>query len=192
MSNSSYYYRDSSRSAQGYAYEHTLFTSGEKAGNALTDKGFLTGEELDLGFLFDEEVALEGASAKEITVTFLGDKTTDFTYDETTGVYSARQYNRDLIDGTTGEQLTFKNVIVLYTGQQTQNDGYYYRSYYDLIGSGEGYFAVDGEIVKIQWSREAVEKPFVVTLEDGTPMTMGVGTTYLAVASTSSTPVAYE
>ena len=192
MSNSSYYYRDSSRSAQGYAYEHTLFTSGDNAAKALTNKGYLTGEEMDLGFRFDEAVDLEGTSAKEITVSFLGDKITDFTYDEATGVYSARQYNRDLIDGTTGEQLTFKNVIVLYTGQQKQDDGYYYRSYYDLIGSGEGYFAVNGEIVKIQWSREAVETPFVFTLEDGTPLTMGVGTTYLAVASTSSTPVAYE
>jgi hypothetical protein len=36
-------------------------------------------------------------------------------------------------------------------------------------------------MVPIQWSRENATDPFLFTLEDGTPLTLGVGKTYIAV-----------
>ena len=51
----------------------------------------------------------------------------------------------------------------------------------DLLGEGDGYFACDGKIVPINWSRSAEGEPFVFTHEDGTPITFGVGNTYIAV-----------
>lgn len=187
-----YFYRDSDRRSQGYAYEHTLFTTGENMLKALDDQEYQSSDAWDLGFRFDEETGISGTAATKITVSFLGGKTSHFTYDETTGLYAIEQYDRQLIDGTTGKQLTFKNVLVLYSPQTKQHDGYYSRSYYELIGSGEGYFAVDGQIVPIKWSREDVKQPFVYTLEDGTPITMGVGKTYIAISSPKSDPIQYQ
>ena len=83
-------------------------------------------------------------------------------------------------------------MFVLYAKQEKQRDSNYVRSYYELIGSGEGYFAVDGKIVKIKWSREDVKEPFAFTYEDGTPITLGVGKSYIAVSSTKSAPVSYQ
>lgn len=190
---SKYFFRDMDRyNNQGYAWEHCLFTTGESMMQALSDQDYQTEEAWDLGFAFTDEAATEGESATAVTVSFLGGKTSDFAYDATSGLYSIRQYNRDLIDGTTGEQLTFKNVLVLYADQSKKHDGYYVRSYYDLIGEGEGYFAVDGRIVKIKWTRESVKEPFVYTLEDGTLLELGVGKTYIAIADPDSDPIAYQ
>lgn len=188
-----YYFRDRDRyNNQGYAWEHCLFTSGEKMSAALNDLKFLTGEEVDYGLQFDDEAAVTGEAANEITVSFLGSKTSTLTYDAATGLYDIVQYDRDLIDGTTGEQLSFKNVFVLYATQKKERDRWYVRSYYELIGEGEGYYALDGKIVKIKWSREDVKKPFVYTLEDGTPITLGVGKSYVAISSTKSEPISYK
>ena len=192
FSNGQYFYRDSDRRSEGYAYEHTLFTTGEQMIEAMADKGYDAVENLDFGLQFDEDVDLDGEAATKITVTFLGTKTTDLTYDEATGLYAMEQYDRELIDGTTGEQLTFKNVLVLYADQSKKHDGNYVRSYYDLIGEGDGYFAVNGKIVKIKWSREDVKKPFVYTYEDGTVITLDVGKSYVGISSTEASPIAYE
>ena len=36
-------------------------------------------------------------------------------------------------------------------------------------------------MIEICWSRSSESAPFVYTLPDGTPLTMGIGTTYAAV-----------
>jgi len=188
-----YYYRDLDRyNYQDYAWEHCLFTTGEDMVKALADLDYQKNEAWNIGLQFADDVVLEGEAATKVTVTFRGKKTSDFTYDAATGLYSIRQYDRDLIDGTTGEQLAFKNLLVLYAEQTKRKGGSYMRSYYDLLGEGDGYFAVDGKIVKIKWSREEATDPFTYTLEDGTPITLAVGKTYLAVSATTAKPIAYE
>lgn len=191
--NGSYFFRDKDRYYnQGYNWEHTLFATGDKLLQGISDKGYATEEVLDYGLQFDEEVQLGGFVANNVTVTFDGDKTSDFAYDETTGLYKMSQYGSIYIDANTKEQMTFKNVLALYTDQWKRRDTGYARSYYDLEGEGTGYLAVNGEIVKIKWSRSDLRAPFVYTLEDGTPVTLGVGTTYVAIANTSSTPIDYK
>lgn len=194
VSNGSYFYRDKDRKSSGYAQEHTLFASGEKLVAGIGSKGFRTASEgeVSYGLQFDENVVLNGEAAKEVVISFLGKKTTTMTYDEATGLYGMSQYGKETIDGNDDKQVTFKNVIVLYTKQWKIHDGEYSRSYYTLVGEGEGYFAVNGQIVPIKWSREDLNKPFSYTLADGTPITLGVGRTYVAVASVKSNEIAYQ
>ena len=190
--NGAYFFRDSARKAAGYLLEHTMCTTGEKMTKAMADKGYAQDIPVDFGYRFaeDENLTISGQAATEVVVSFLGKKTTTFVYDAQQGVYGMSQYNgRKVIDGNTNEEIFFKNLIVIYSAQSKQHDGYYSRSYYDLIGSGNGYFAVNGQIVPIKWSRAALTSPFVYTLEDGTPITLGVGTTYVAVASPNSAPI---
>jgi hypothetical protein len=61
----------------------------------------------------------------------------------------------------------------------------------DLEGTGNGYFACGGKLVPIKWSRENATAPFVYSLEDGTPLTLGIGKSYVAVLPTGS-PVEYQ
>lgn len=190
--NGSFFFRDASRKAQGYATEHTLFTTGEKLLEALSAKKLVKAENLDFGMQFEDEVALQGEAAKTVTITFNGKKTTTMTYDAAAGKYKMSQYGGNTVDAGTGEQMAFENVIALYTKQWKIHDGYYSRSYYDLIGEGNGYLAIDGVIVPIKWSRESVDKPFVYTLADGTPVTLKAGKTYVAISSLKAKEIAYK
>jgi len=184
-----HFYRDQDRRAAGYAYEHTLFSTGELLTQLNAKRGWNTETEggTSYGYHFDEYVSLGGESAGRIVITFNGDKTTTMEYDINTGMYYASQYGMPYVDGNTYQQLAFENVIVIYTSHTFQRDSYYRRSFYDLDGSGSGYFACNGTMVPITWHRDSLRSPFYYTLEDGTPITLGVGRTYVAIVSDEKT-----
>ena len=187
MSYGAYFYRDSDRSSAGYAYEYTLFTTGEKLLACMKEKNYSTDlENIDYKLSFgDEPTVTGGEQANVVKVGFRGGKTTTMTRNEQTGLYEAYQLGRDWVDGNTGEVLSFRNLLVLKAEQWHDDSGY--RTYYDLIGEGEGYFACDGKIIPIKWVREKLKGPFSYTTLDGTPITLGVGKTYIAIASPIST-----
>ena len=186
--NGSYFYRDSGRRSSGYAYEHTLFTTGEDMLRALEDKGYdITYEDgYDHGLLFDEEATISGETANTVRVIFRGGKKTTFSYNAETNLYEAAQYGDSMVDGNTGETLSFKNVLVIYTEQWFMADSAYYRSFYDLASSGEGLYACGGQIIPIKWSREELRGPITYTLEDGTPLVMQPGTSYVGVVDSDN------
>lgn len=182
------FYRDSERYQNGYAWEHTLFTTGEKLAGVMED---LEASAPKTGFVFKEGVDLPGGeAASEITITFKGSKTTTFTYDPETGRYARSQHGGASIDGATQQAETVKNVIALYTNQWYCSNGHGHQ-YYDTIGSGEGYAAVNGKIVAIQWSRASVNDPFVYTLADGSALELDVGNSYIAIVGTKY-PIEYK
>ena len=187
--NGKYFYRDSDRSNSGYAYEHTLFTTGEKLQQAMDAKGYNTPKEQTFGLQFKDGVELTGEKAEEITITFKSKKKTVLTYDASIGQYKLNMHGTEHIDGNTNQPVTFKNVIAIYTKQWYHSDGMH--KFYDTIGSGEGYAAIGGKIVPISWSRESLRTPYVYKLADGTPLDLDVGTTYIALVGTKH-PIAYQ
>lgn len=187
--NGSYFFRDQSRLSSGYSREHTLFTTGSDLTQALSDKNLATPNpaDTDYGLLFEDDIVLGGETANSIVITFRGSKTTTMTYNPEIDAYALTQYKRTQIDGNTNKPVTYTNVLVLYTQQWMIHDGYYWRSFYNLTDSGSGYYAYGGEIIPIQWHREELYGPFTFTLEDGTPLALAAGTTYIGVASDSKT-----
>ncbi len=190
--NGNYFYRDQDRKKSGYAKEHTLFTTGELLIEAQEKKklDMVYESAVDYGLTFADEPVLTGDTANTVTVKFYGKKTTKMTYDTASGLYEASQYNKDHVDGETGKVLTYRNVLVLQTKHWKEKEGSYSRSYYDLTGSGNGYFACDGKIVPIKWKHNKVTDNFSYTLEDGTPLVLGVGRSYIGIISTSGSVTA--
>lgn len=198
---SSYFFRDYDRYYTGnYSWEHTLFTSGAQLIQAMQDKNydkhtdtFLEQQttELNYGLQFADEIDLGGETANKVTAVFRYGKTTTMTFDPETGLYEAAQYKQEHIDAGTGTCVNYRNVLVLYTTQWGRDDGTYVRSYYDLLGSGTGYFACNGQIIPIKWYRNDYRSSFTYTLEDGTPLTLGTGSTYIAISSATNC-VKYE
>ena len=198
--NGSYFFRDYDRYYSGYSWEHTLFTSGEQLINAITDQGytehseqFLENQNPDMpyGLQFADEINLNGEIANQVTAVFRLGKTTSFTFDQETGLYNASQYNRDHMDSAANKCVAYRNVLVLYTTKWGLSDGYYVRSFYELEGEGTGYFACNGQIIPIIWHRDGYRNSFTYTLEDGTPLTFGVGATYVGITA-ADTYVKYE
>ena len=191
--NGKYFFRDNDRyNYQGYAWEHTLFTKGESMAKAMEDLEYASQEVMDYGYTFSEDAAVTGETANKVVITFPGNKTTTMEYSAETGLYGMSQYGSETKDTNTGYQVTFKNVITLYTSHWKKDDNLYYRSYYDLLGEGKGYLAMNGVITEITWSRDSVDKPFVFKLTDGTPVTLGVGSTYIGISSNKADPISYE
>lgn len=176
--NDKYFFRDMDRYYSGIAWEHTLFTKGESLQKAMQDKGYYTPATEDYGLQFMENVVLNGDKAKEITIKFKSGKTTIVNYDEENKYYTLNIHGSTHIDGNTDEPVTFQNVIAIYANQYYHSNGMH--KFYDSIGTGDGYAAINGEIVKIKWSRESLRSPYTYTLEDGTPLTLETGHTYIA------------
>ena len=80
-------------------------------------------------------------------------------------------------------------MVVVYTKQSLHENGTHV--FYDSIGSGEGYAAINGEIVPILWKRTDLRSPYTYTLSDGTPLELATGNTYVALVGTKY-PISYK
>jgi hypothetical protein len=179
-----------------HASTHTMFIKPEKILEATKDLGLTAtrNDSLDVGLKFDKDALFTGESAKEIQVWFnLSQSTsekwhkyTTMTYNEDTGLYEAYQKHsgytggETYIDGNTGATLTFRNVLILRTPNETLKNKNGWMNI-DVVGEGEGYFACNGQMTKIKWSRPTESDPYTYTLEDGTPITLGIGKSYIAI-----------
>lgn len=185
------YYRDQARLDNGYSLEHTSFADGDDLISAAVGLGYAqTREEgVDYGLNFADSAAPAGGeTANKVTVHFdIGGKTTSLTYNQETGTYDAVQYGSDYIDGNTGKAMSFRNIIFFTAETHNYTDDHNTdRLDIALTGEGDGYFACDGKIVPIRWSRESKTEPFTYTLTNGSPITLGVGNTYVAIAPLGS------
>lgn len=181
-------YRDQGRLDSGYDWEHTLFVKGqafydaaEKAGYELTQPA-----DKDYGLRFTEDgTPANGETAKEVNISFWG-KMTHFYFNENTGKYDLYLHGSYVIDENNDEQIAFQNLIVMKCQvSNKQIDGELYH-YAEVQGSGDGYFACNGKIVPIKWIHENQADPFTFTLADGSPLELGVGNTYVALAPIES------
>ena len=185
----SHFFRDLDRYNNGYSWEHVLFTSGTLLQKALKTYKYDTPTDKSFGLNFEEDVALSGDDATEITIKFKSGKKTIVNYNAAAKHYTLNMHGMEHIDGNTDKAVTFKNVIVLYTNQWYHTDGTH--KFYDTIGSGEGYAAINGKIVPIIWSREDVNSPYIYKMMDGTDLALEVGTSYIAVVGIKN-PIAYQ
>ena len=179
------FYRDSwRRSNKGY--EHSLMTTGENLMNAAGKAGYdTTMEDVDYGFHFTDEVMTAGESATEITVWFYQNgKKTARKYDEATGLYAMSQHGAASVDGNDDSPIRFRNLVILEADTHVKDK----KGHLDtqMTGTGKGYYARDGRIIPITWSRESNAAHYVYTDESGKPVSFGVGKTYVAIVPDGS------
>ncbi len=189
---SDYFYRDKDRLAKNIAYEHTLFVEGEDLVNFAKDKDYRQTRQPDAeyGFVFDESVPFGGEAGEKIQISFQnGGKKTAAQYDQELGAYTLSQYGIEYVDGNTDEKVPFRNILILNANRWVMSNGIHVQM--DTVGEGTGYYARDGRIVPIKWSRKDVDEPFTYTLEDGKPLYFGVGKTYTAIIQDGA-PVEYQ
>lgn len=180
------FYRDPSR--KKYGVEHSLFTTSDKLLECTEKLGYNTKHSgsFDYGLSFSDNVDMgdSAAGASTVKVSFGGVKDTSFTYHSDSGCYTGYQYGTDFIDGSTNETVKFKNLLVLFADTKIIDD--YGRRSVNLSGTGTGYFMCGGKSVPISWNRSGTGSPFTYELEDGTPLKLGVGKTYIAIVPTGS------
>lgn len=174
-----YFYRDEWRK-NNKGYEHSLLITGENLLKAAAAEGFETVEtaDRDYGLTFTSDAFTAGEDVSKIVVHFYaGGKTTTLGYKADLGGYVAYQQNAYLMDGNTEENILFENVLVLKTSSTVIDGKGHLRV--ETTGGGSGWYARDGKLVEIKWSRENEDAPFTYTDAEGNPISFGVGKSYI-------------
>ena len=177
-----YYHRDKDRQNAGVASWHTMYTTAEEVMEYVANRGYKTEleEQADYGMTFAADATPNGVDATTITINFQKNgRKTIMHYDAEQGAYTREQFNQTYKDGNNGDVPYFENVLVLETSVKKIDS--YGRLQVTLVGEGDGWFACNGKMIPIKWSRASETSPYEYTLEDGTPLTFGVGKTFAAV-----------
>ncbi len=186
---SGYFYRDPNRLGR-MGYEHTLVIDGDKLDAAIAAKKYRTtyassfsnplqfvgeGQEINL---------VNGTKAKQMTVKF-GAHTTQFVYSTTKKLYMRWQNSEKHIDGVTGEQLGFENVIVLFCPYTLTQDDYNHIEVAST-GKGKGYYLTGGKKVDIHWSKASGDAQIKLYYASGKALTLTPGKTNIEIVGYES------
>ena len=172
-----------------YAVEHSLLTSGEAIAAMLSkeDKtAHAEGYQYEMAFA-DDGTPAGGQNALTVTVPFSNYKSGVFRYDAATGLYAVEEYGQPYLDGNDNTQVAVTNLIVVQT-TCTVVDGSG-RIKVDL-SSGSGWFACGGKIVPITWQKGDASQQLRYFNEDGSPLTLGRGKSYVCIIPTNRTVTA--
>ena len=167
----------------GLAFEHTLYTHGPILWKGIGDRFTTTLENAQPWQNFaaeGETVSLSGGSANTVTVKFSGNFISIFKYDAATGLYE-RNFKKTIpTEYFTKESTKVKNVVVCLTDIKDHVNGIHRDI---ALTGGEGYYFTNGTYQKIKWSKGNAADALKFTNEDGTPLKMSAGNTWVCVAS---------
>ena len=179
------FWRDRDRvEGHHYDFEHSLLTSGQAIMDMLAQREL---EEHSEGYTYEMTFADDGrptggSSAQTVSVPFSSYKTGVFRYDALSGLYRVEEYGEPYIDGNDGSQVAVTNLLVLQTTYIVQDDAG--RVKVDL-SAGNGWFACGGQMIPIKWEKGGAENQLRYFTEDGSPLALGRGKSYVCVIPTS-------
>ena len=182
---SSVFWRDSSLNK---ATEHTVFTSMEKINEYSKEHGYDrdTDKDLLLNYSVDEIDLSKREDAIKADTVFMKYSyytMTSYEYDSEKKVYKRYMSDTPHVDAVTGDQYTFKNIII--TPIETHTYDSYGRLELDNIGSGEGYFITLGYAIPITWSKDSRSSQTVYKNMDGEEIKVNDGSTFIQITPPS-------
>ena len=180
------FYRDSSR------YEpHNVYTNTEMLNAGIDYMGY--GREYDgtysktLNFYLEDTELSGSNTANKVTVAFSDYYTPWFEYDSETKLYRRFQYGEAQIDDQTGEQLAYKNVVVMTANYYEIGDGLYDIEWSD---GGEGYHITNGKYIPITWKYDGINVRYYD--EAGNSLKLNPGQSFVDVIPKSTGYVTFE
>lgn len=183
------HFRDQER-MKTMAYEHTAMTNGDLLISGIETKGYRTEIDTDANTSFaflpytDKQSATEGGnSATNVKIPYTGVHQPRYEYDTETEKYFRFQFIEEKhIDGETGEQISFDNVLVIECPHSNRGDALHHIDVY-TTGSGKGYYISKGKYIPITWEKSGVDAPMTLKDENGKELQMNCGTTFVNIVS---------
>ncbi len=182
-----YFFRDSTVKAayehKGYTKMSSLKTATEKLGyRSTTDTKPLlnySADSIDMG-------SIEGAvDAKYVEAKFSGVHNSKWTYDEETKLYYKKQNNTEMVDFTSKEKFSAKNIIIYKVGYSNIKGDAYGRLNMSNTGSGEGYYISEGKAIPITWEKSSRSSKTIYKLKNGEELKVNDGNTYIELLPTT-------
>jgi hypothetical protein len=181
------YYRTSDMNAP-----HNAYMDGTKVDEAIEYMGYDTQLADGFGEHFDfagdtEEVTLDdGYDAVVIQPGYRIDNPW-FVYDEEEGVYDRFSFKKEEVDATTGEQLSFKNVILQYVDYTMYNSGGVYKEYdnkylnIDTLSGGKAIYFTNGKAIDTTWKKDSQTSRTIYYDENGEEIKVNQGKTMICI-----------
>lgn len=163
---------------------HNLYSSMEVIRQTQVDRKFnLTGKYEGLKFN-EDDIDIDGESAKVILLNYFKDNTTKYTYDEEAKVYTRQKDGKDHIDESDNSHIIAKNIIIQEVNTKVlDNEG---RLQVDLVGEGKGKYFTNGKGVAINWKKDdRKNKTFYYDIE-GEEISLNPGVTWIQVIKKDS------
>lgn len=179
--------RDKDR-AKKIDYVSSFLAIGPKVVEFAESNGIRVTGEADKDYLLrfnDDGTPEDGETAEHIDITITYNKNyknSILDYNPETGRYTYSQYGKVMTDWDSGEEETYRNVLVLFA-DITYDNGYQVA---DFCAGGTGYFACGGKLIPITWGCDGEELPFWFKTMDGEPLELGVGNSYIAITQPES------
>lgn len=175
-----YFFRD--KTITGIGSEHKGYTTMESLKKATERLKYRTTTDTGLLLKYDADSVdysdIEGVvDAKYVEAPYSGSFTAKFYYDEETKLYKRSQNKTELIDYTSNERITTKNIILYNVSYSTIDS----KGRLDMknTGSGTGYFISEGKATPINWEKSSRASRTKYTLQDGRELVVNDGTTYI-------------
>ncbi|MDY5941110.1 MAG: DUF3048 domain-containing protein [Eubacteriales bacterium] len=167
-------YRDEQRYAT-MAIEHTTVIDGAVIQNCISYKNYRTStaDGFTLPYIIGDNQSASGTlQATDILLKYNPYAVTDygvhFVYLPDLGEYEWHEYDDEPhTDGITGENICFKNVIILFVDVQPFQGDAKNRLDVDYVGNGDGYYCVNGKAEPISWTRSDADAALQIFGADG-------------------------
>lgn len=185
------FYRDAER-RKTMALEHTLMTSGAGIVKGIERQNYRTtlNPEYKGAFNFYEKFTDIGGdknTANYICVPYSSAFKPEFIYKKEDKLYYRKQYGAAHVDGATGEQIKFENLIVLFAEYApfrgnaiAVKEGHWSC---DITGTGYGFYITGGRYKIIKWQKENREGMLSLYNTDNTKLFLNPGKSFICVTS---------
>ncbi|MBN4069458.1 MAG: hypothetical protein COA82_00120 [Alkaliphilus sp.] len=177
-------WRDSTRRKQRGMFEHSLYTNTEKILKTWNTVGYrmnLKESYLPMFVFSEKDWTPIGSEAKKVTIHFSKVYVPEFYFDNETGLYLRNQFGKPHIDEYNGEQLSVKNIFILFTDIWTIKGDDAFRRDMNLITSGTGKYITNGRAIPITWSRKSNYSPYIFKDIDGNILEINKGKTWICI-----------
>ena len=189
------FYRDYDRLGRTVATEHTMYSSTTRLWDYAKEERGLSNVDED-GNSWDEdfipyeykEDAAEGSRPASQSVSYnawdgYGDYLATWSYNRSTNSYlrsSGGQPHKDL---NNDQQISAKNIILLFMRESRANDGYEGNLHllYGTTGSGNAVVFQDGKEVKAKWSKKNRTGRLIITDSRGQEIKYNPGLTWFSI-----------
>lgn len=173
-------YRTSDRKAPHNCYASTdgILKAFEQCGFTLTHS--TSYDSTKFAFNSEDTALSDGSTANKITTAFNKSRQPWFEYNAEDKLYYRYEYDEPQIDEITGNQLTYKNVIIQFATHSvldTEKD----LQEIKLTGTGEGFYATDGKIIPITWEKQTDKTVTKYYTLDGEQLQMNPGKTWITI-----------
>lgn len=191
ISVSSIFYRDPER-LKTMSTEHTLVTSGQGILSGIATMGYRTvtadTHSEPMGYIdHGWKVELAGNPSSYVKIPYntsrYDTQIVEYEYNTEDQKYYRYQFNHnEHIDGATGEQLAFENIIILELPHVNRGDALKHMDI-NTVGSGTGYYFTGGRYVPVNWSKASQDAAMQLTDSEGNPLIMNKGKTMINIVS---------